>query len=53
MDIRSATEGGLNDASVSIDDQQDPSRYLCGRDDALREASDDAEDPSGGFSNRI
>jgi hypothetical protein len=53
MDIHSATEGGLNHASASIREQQDPKSYVCGRDDARRETSDDAEDPGGGFSNTI
>ena len=53
MDIHSATEGGLNHAGASICEQQDPNRYVSGLDDALREASDDDEDPGGGFSNRI
>ena len=53
MDIHNATEGELNPASASISGQQDPDRYVSGRDDALRETSDDGEDPYGGFSNTI
>jgi hypothetical protein len=53
MDIHNAIEGGLNHASTSTHQQQDPNRYVSGRDDALQEAADDGADQLHGFSNLI